>query len=85
MIKEKLVTIPGSTVTGTEITRVGGTMPSVAAAQSGQALPYLNGAPAGSNPLTNGSDSMSLPMFSPSTGNTDSGVGHSGDLGGAGA
>lgn len=85
MMKQKLVTIPGATLTGTESTRMGGQMPSVAALPSTQVLPYLAGGAAGSNPLTNGSDSMGLPMFSPATGNSDSGVGHSGDLGGAGA
>ena len=77
MIKQKLVTIPGTTLTGTDRGRVGGTIPSVASIGDGQALTYLNGAPAGSNPLTNGSDSMGLPMFTPTTGFSDSGaVGH---------
>lgn len=77
MIKQKLVTIPGTTLTGTERTRVGGAMPSVAPIGDGQALPYLNGAPAGSSPLTNGGDSMALPMFTPTTGYSDTGaVGH---------
>jgi hypothetical protein len=84
MIKQKLVTIPGATLTGTESSRVGGQMPSVDAIPSTQTLPYLQGGQAGSNPLTNGADSMGLPMFNPSTGNSDTGVGHSGDLGGAG-
>lgn len=45
---------------------------------------YPSTGPAGSNPLTNGSDSMTLPMFNASTGYSDTGVGHTGDMGGAG-
>lgn len=45
---------------------------------------YPTTGPAGTNPLTNGSDSMNLPMFNPAGGFSDSGVGHSGDTGGAG-
>ena len=74
MIKQKLVTIPGTTLTGTERGRVGGEMPSVASVGSGQALPYLNGAPASTSPLTNGSDSMGLPMYSPTSGFSDTGA-----------
>lgn len=85
MIKQKLVTIPGATLSGTERSRVGGQMPSVDPLPTGQVLPYLTGVSAGSNPLTNGSDTMGLPIFNPQAGNTDTGVGHSGDLGGAGA
>ena len=44
----------------------------------------INSGPA-STPPNQTQDSMSLPIFNPSTGNSDSGVGHSGDLGGAGA
>ena len=77
MITQKLITIPGATLTGTDRGRVGGTMPSVASIGDGQALPQLNGAPASTNPLTNGSDSMSLPMFTPTVGYSDTGaVGH---------
>jgi hypothetical protein len=74
MIKEKLVTIPGATLTGTERSRVGGQMPSVAAIPTTQTLPYLNGGAAGSSPLTNGSDTMGLPMFSETAGYSDSGA-----------
>lgn len=45
---------------------------------------YPVSGPKGSNPLTNGSDSMGLPMFNAGNGNTDTGVGHQGDMGGAG-
>lgn len=77
MIKEKLVTIPGTTLTGTEVNRAGGQMPSVAPIPTTQVLPYLQGGTPGSNPLTNGSDSMNLPMFTPTTGYSDTGaVGH---------
>ena len=74
MIKQKLVTIPGATLTGTERSRVGGQMPSVDPIPSTQVLPYLNGGTPGSSPLTNGSDSMSLPMFNPTVGYTDTGA-----------
>jgi hypothetical protein len=74
MIKQKLQTIPGATLVGTEITRSGGQMPSVAALPTTQTLPYLTGVSAGSNPLTNGSDTMGLPMFNPTAGNSDSGA-----------
>ena len=75
MIKTKLQTIPGQTVTGTEINRVGGQMPAVAALPTTQVLTYLTGAgDSGSNPLTNGSDSMSLPMFNATAGNSDTGA-----------
>ena len=83
MIKQKLQTIPGTTLVGTEITRSGGQMPSVAAIPSTQTLPYLTGTPAGSSPLTNGSDTMSLPMFSATVGNTDSGANFGTASGGA--
>jgi hypothetical protein len=83
MIKEKLVTIPGSTLVGTDRGRVGGTMPGVAAIGKEQALPYLNGAPASTSPLTNGSDTMSLPMFSATQGNSDSGASFGAASGGA--
>ena len=49
-------------------------------------LPYLNGAPASTSPLTNGSDTMSLPILSPTQGQTEmdaSSAQHSGDMGGA--
>jgi hypothetical protein len=36
-------------------------------------------------PDARATDTQSLPMFNPSQGNSDSGVGHSGDLGGAGS
>ena len=74
MIKQKLQTIPGATLVGTEITRSGGQMPSVAAIPTTQTLPYLTGVSAGSSPLTNGSDSMSLPMFTVTAGNSDTGA-----------
>lgn len=45
---------------------------------------YPTTGPAGSAPNQT-PDSMSLPMFNEQGGNTDSGVGHSGDLGGAGS
>ena len=83
MIRQKLVTIPGATLTGTEISRTGGQMPSTAALPTGQVLPYLNGAPSVQSPLTNGSDSMSLPMFSGTTGNSDSGASFGSSSGGA--
>lgn len=83
MMKTKLQTIPGGVPTGTEYSRMGGTMPSVASLPKGQELPYLNGAPAGSSPL-GAADTMDMPLFTPQGGNTDTGVGHSGDLGGAG-
>ena len=83
MIKQKLVTIPGATLTGTESSRVGGQMPSVAALPTEQALSYLTGAPASTSPLTNGTDSMSLPMFSPTTGNSDTGANFGTASGGA--
>lgn len=77
MIRQKLQTIPGGVPTNTEISRVAGQVPSVGSIGSGQALPYLNGAPASTNPLSNGSDTQSLPMFSPSAGFSDTGaVGH---------
>lgn len=76
MIKQKLQTIPGGVPQNTHMGRVGGQMPSTPAGASGQELTYLNGAPTGGSPLTNGSDSQSLPMFSPAAGYTDSGVGH---------
>ena len=77
MIKQKLVTIPGTTLTGTERGRVGGQMPSVDAIPTTQTLPYLNGGMPGSNPLTNGSTTDALPMFNPTAGYTDTGaVGH---------
>ena len=74
MIKQKLVTIPGATLTGTERTRVGGQMPAVAAIPTSQVLPYLQGGQEGSNPLTNGSDAMGLPMYNPTAGFTDTGA-----------
>ena len=74
MIKQKLQTIPGATLVGTEITRSGGQMPSVAAIPTTQTLPYLTGTSAGSSPLTNGSDTMSLPMFNAAGGNSDTGA-----------
>ena len=74
MIKQKLVTIPGATLTGTEITRSGGVMPTTAALPSTQSLPYLTGAPSVQSPLTNGSATDSLPMFSASGGNSDTGA-----------
>lgn len=74
MIKEKLQTIPGGTPTNTHVGRVGGQMPPKPANSTGQDLSYLNGAPAGGSPLDNGSDSQSLPMFSPTTGYSDSGA-----------
>jgi len=74
MIKQKLVTIPGTTLVGTEQSRVGGQMPTASALPTEQALSYLTGGPASTSPLTNGSDSMSLPMFSVTTGNSDSGA-----------
>ena len=77
MIKQKLVTIPGTTLTGTERSRVGGSIPAVEAIPTTQTLPYLQGGTPGSNPLTNGSDSQSLPIFSPTAGYSDTGaVGH---------
>jgi hypothetical protein len=74
MIKQKLVTIPGTTLTGTERSRVGGQMPAVEAIPTTQVLPHLQGGTPGSNPLTNGSDSMGLPMYSPSAGYSDTGA-----------
>ena len=79
------MTVSGGIPMNTHIDRVGGTMPATPALPSGQDLSYLNGGMPGSNPLTNSSDSMGLPMYNIATGNSDSGVAHSGDLGGAGA
>ena len=64
MIRQKLQTIPGGVPTNTHVDRVAGQVPSVASVGSGQALPYLNGAPAAANPLTAGSTTETLPLFS---------------------
>jgi hypothetical protein len=47
---------------------------------------YNPGYPAGGTApaIPTPQDTMSLPIFNPIPGNTDTGVGHSGDLGGAG-
>ena len=74
MIKEKLQTIPGGVPNNTHMGRVGGQMPPKPATPSGQELPHLNGGPAGSSPLDNGSDSQGLPMFSPTAGYSDTGA-----------
>ena len=72
----------GGMITGTEKLRVGGQMPAT------QPLPTM----ADQQPwLTVGGDAKmpqtqetgTLPLFSQVGGNTDTGVGHSGDLGGA--
>ena len=77
MIKQKLETIPGTTLTGTDRGRPRGQVPSVEAIPTTQTLPYLQGGQEGSNPLTNGSDSMGLPMFNATAGFSDTGaVGH---------
>ena len=83
MIKEKLQTIPSATLTGTDRSRVGGQMPSVAALPAGQTLPYLTGAPSVQSPLTNGSDTASLPMFNETGGNSDTGASFGTASGGA--
>jgi len=74
------MTMPGDT----SYQRVGGQIPAVDALPTmADQMPYLTATPSAKVPNTQ--DSATLPLFSPSAGNTDTGVGHSGDLGGAGA
>lgn len=74
----------GATVGDTSRSRVGGQIPSTAPLPTmSDMLPYLTAAPGVTMPVTQ--ETGTLPMFNASAGNTDTGVGHSGDLGGAGA
>lgn len=74
----------GATVGDTSRQRVGGQMPSTEALPTmADQFPWLTAQ--GNVQMPNPQDSATLPIFSPTTGNTDTGVGHSGDLGGAGA
>jgi hypothetical protein len=73
----------GATLGDTSRSRVGGTIPSTDALPTmSDVLPYLRATPNAG--VVSTQDSQTLPIFNPSAGNTDSGVGHSGDLGGAG-
>jgi hypothetical protein len=73
MIKQKLVTIPGATLTGTEINRAGGVMPGTAALPTMADQPaYMSQTPNAMMP--NPADSASLAMFSPTQGFTDTGA-----------
>lgn len=74
----------GATVGDTSRQRVGGQMPSTEALPTmADQFPWLT-AQAGAQ-MPNPQDTATLPIFSPAAGNTDTGVAHSGDLGGAGA
>jgi len=74
----------GSTLTGTEKTRVGGTMPGTAALPTmADQMPYLTATPTSVGRPDAGQTAESLPLFSASTGFTDTGAQSTGDLGGA--
>lgn len=76
----------GATVGDTSRTRVGGQMPGTAALPTmADQFPWLTATAAASSATDAAQDTQTLPIFSPTAGNTDAGVGHSGDLGGAGA
>lgn len=73
----------GAVMPDTSRARPRGEVPSVQALPTiGESLPYL--AMTAGVSMPNPADTSSLPILSPATGNTDTGVGHSGDLGGAG-
>jgi hypothetical protein len=72
----------GSTLTGTEMTRPGGQMPTTAALPTmADQVDYMLQTP--NAQVTISQDTMTLPMFSEIPGYTD-GAAHMGDLGGAG-
>ena len=74
----------GAPIGDTSRSRVGGQMPNVAPLPGmGESLPWLTGNASASMPSTQATET--LPIFNQVPGNTDTGVGHSGDLGGAGA
>lgn len=74
----------GAVMPDTSRERPRGEVPPTAALPTmGDQFPWLTAAPSASVPVTQ--ETSTLPIFSPSAGNTDTGVGHSGDLGGAGA
>jgi len=72
----------GATLTGTEKTRPGGQMPTMASLPTMADQPaYMNQTP--NAQVTIPQDSMTLPMFGETAGYND-GAAHMGDLGGAG-
>ena len=72
----------GETLVGTDRNRVGGQIPATPPVPAqASAFGYLAGAPALAMP--NPQDSQTLPMFNESTGFSDTGVSHTGDVGGA--
>ena len=72
----------GATLTGTEKTRVGGQMPATAPLPTmADQQPWLTVGGSANMPSTQ--DTQTLPLFSVATGNVDSGVSHTGDIGGA--
>lgn len=72
----------GAVIGDTSRQRVGGQIPATASLPTSP-LPWQMGTPSAQMP--NPQDTATLPIFSPVAGNTDTGVSHSGDLGGAGA
>lgn len=74
----------GAPLPDTSRTRVGGQMPATDALPTmADQFPWLTAGAANVAPPDSAQATETLPLFSPVGGNTDTGVAHSGDLGGA--